>query len=701
MTLVSGICTAEVHIPAPGSDVHRLAHRPGLDGLRGLAVAAVVAYHLGVPGAQGGFLGVDVFLVVSGYLITALLLTEHADRGRVDLGRFWARRARRLLPALVVVLVAVALWGHLAAPAATLDRLRGDGLAALAYVANWRFVLTGQSYVDGFLDPSPLRHLWSLGVEEQWYLVWPLIVVVLAGRIRRRPVLVGVLAAAAGASAVLMAALHHPGTDPSRAYYGTDTRAQALLVGAALAAWRVGRPVAWPRRRTADVGGAVGLALLGAAVVAGRVDADWLYRGGFLAVALATAGVVAVAADGRGPLADGLGARPLAWVGQRSYGIYLWHWPVVVALTEATTGWAGPALGAARVTVTLALATASYLFVEQPVRQGRWPVRPALGAGTVAVAASLALLVTLATPPSARPALAAALRPAPTTTVPVASAAPVPMARPAEPVPVAGPAAPVPVAGPAVAPVVAPTPAPSSTAATGPDPATPAATTAVAAPAPLQVLLLGDSQAVALGSSFTPGDAGPGIDVQGYAEVGCGLVPDAYECDHWRQGWAEAIERVRPDVVVLMVGAWEVLDHRIDGRWARFGQPGWTEAVQAAVTDAVATAAAGGVPLAVLDVACFAQAPGSPYRTEQRNQIARVVAVNRILTGTAAQQPRAHVLDYGGLVCPGGQADAEVAGQPLRYDGVHLSPAGARVTWEWLGPQLRALALAPIPPPPG
>ncbi len=215
--------------------VPALGYRPGLDGLRAFAVVAVILYHGDVSWARGGFLGVDVFFVLSGFLITSLLLTEHGATGRVDLGRFWSRRARRLLPALFGVLLGVALyaatWGH----PTELGRIRGDGIASLLYVSNWRFVLDGSSYFSLFQAPSPLAHTWSLAIEEQWYLLWPL---VLLGLLRVLKVRLNLVALTCGAlaagSAVLMAALFHSGADPSRAYYGTDTRAQALLIGAAL-----------------------------------------------------------------------------------------------------------------------------------------------------------------------------------------------------------------------------------------------------------------------------------------------------------------------------------------------------------------------------------------------------------------------------------------------------------------------------------
>jgi peptidoglycan/LPS O-acetylase OafA/YrhL len=214
----------------------RLPYQPALDGLRAVAVLAVMLYHGQVAWVRGGWLGVDLFFVLSGYLITSLLLAEWATSGGIDLKGFWSRRARRLLPALFTTLAAVAAYGAFLAPPDTLARLRWDGLATLGYVANWRLLASHQSYFEQFADPSPLRHMWSLGIEEQYYLLWPLLLLgaLRLARGRPRPLLWGTLVAAL-ASALAMAALYRPGGDPSRVYYGTDTRAHTLLVGCLLA----------------------------------------------------------------------------------------------------------------------------------------------------------------------------------------------------------------------------------------------------------------------------------------------------------------------------------------------------------------------------------------------------------------------------------------------------------------------------------
>ena len=217
-----------------------IPYQPALDGLRGVAVAAVLLYHGGVTWMDGGFLGVDIFFTLSGFLITTLLLVEWGRTRTIRLGAFWLRRARRLLPALGLVLLGIALYAAFVASQGQLAGIRTDSFSTIGYVANWRFVLSGQGYFEEFATPSPFRHMWSLAIEEQFYLVWPFIVL---GLLHWRPklrFLTRLFVGSAVASALLMAVLFRSDRDPSRVYYGTDTRAQALLVGAALAAALLG-----------------------------------------------------------------------------------------------------------------------------------------------------------------------------------------------------------------------------------------------------------------------------------------------------------------------------------------------------------------------------------------------------------------------------------------------------------------------------
>jgi len=335
----------------------------------------VVAYHANLTWAKGGFLGVDVFFVLSGFLITGLLLADVERTGHLRLRRFWKRRARRLLPAVGVLLVAVALLVPLLAPDQGY-RLGGDLLASAAYVTNWRLIFQHQSYFEAIGRPPLLQHLWSLAVEEQFYLLWPLMLAV-ALRWNRRRELLGVwVLGLAALSTVLMIVAFDPGVDPSRVYYGTDTRAAALFVGAALACGQVWARRNWivgPKARMRlEIAGALSVGFLAWCVVSVSQFDTRLYRGGFLAVAVAAAVIVGVASDRqRTAVTRVLGMRPLVWVGKRSYAIYLWFWPVLMLTrSHADIDLSGNTLLAFQLAIIVTLASLSYRFVEVPCRSG-------------------------------------------------------------------------------------------------------------------------------------------------------------------------------------------------------------------------------------------------------------------------------------------------------------------------------------------
>ena len=355
--------------PAPS----RLPYVPGLDGLRALSVLAVVGYHLEGEHLVGGYLGVEVFFVVSGYLITSLLLVEREARGHVDLGRFWVRRARRLLPAAVTLIVAVCLYGLLFARD-DVPGFRGDALASLLYVQNWWAAISEQSYFAGFGRPSPLRHLWSLAIEEQFYAFWPIVVAVVLHRFGGRRTLVAVSVAVSVASIALMASLADV-TDLDRAYYGTDTRAFGLLAGALLAMARPPSTTASTTARTGwvvDVAAAVGvIGLLWQFEQRSEFDSFTFPWGFVLVDVLTVAAIIGVTSIGSFT-ARALGTLPLVEIGKRSYSIYLWHWPVFVFLRPGEElpfdGWTATVL---RLAISFALAEVSYRWVEQPFRDGR------------------------------------------------------------------------------------------------------------------------------------------------------------------------------------------------------------------------------------------------------------------------------------------------------------------------------------------
>ncbi len=352
-------------------------HVPALDGLRAVAVAAVMAYHLNLAGSRGGYLGVDVFFVLSGFLITSLLVDEQARTTRINLLGFWARRARRLFPALFLLLGALSLYVALGGPGINVGTFRGDALATLFYVANWHLIAVHSSYFAQFSAPSPLEHAWSLGIEEQFYIVWPLLLLAFAkaGGQRRRAVAMASTAVLAVASAIDMAVMACGATNVSRAYYGTDARAFELMVGALLAFILSGARRATPdQARRAGRAGMVAAAAVAVGCVTLGGPPRWMFDGGFLAFdVLVAVVIVSIAWAGHGVVNTVLSTRPLRWVGRISYGLYLWHWPVIVVLSAQSTGLRPWLVDVVRVALTFTLATVSYYVVEQPIRHHGLP----------------------------------------------------------------------------------------------------------------------------------------------------------------------------------------------------------------------------------------------------------------------------------------------------------------------------------------
>jgi peptidoglycan/LPS O-acetylase OafA/YrhL len=361
-------------MPKPvGSDQR---YMPGLDGLRAIAVLAVIAFHEQFSWAPGGLLGVGVFFTLSGYLITDLLLNRWLRTGHLQLAKFWLARGRRLLPALFVMLAIVTAWVTLL-DRARLGSLRGAVAAAATYSSNWYLIVAGQSYFSRFAPPQPLDHLWSLAVEEQFYLIWPWLLLLGVLCLRHRSTaairwLALPTLALAAASAVAMYALYHPAVDATRIYEGTDTRAAGLLIGAALA-------MVWPSivasraSRTwalvLDVPSMAGLIVI--ALMVWRVGeySPFLYRGGIVVLSFATAAAVAASACPGSVTGAALGWRPLRWIGVRSYGIYLWHYPVIVLTTPANAT-ENLARAAGQIAASIGIAALSWKFVEEPVRHG-------------------------------------------------------------------------------------------------------------------------------------------------------------------------------------------------------------------------------------------------------------------------------------------------------------------------------------------
>ncbi|GIF63132.1 membrane protein [Asanoa ishikariensis] len=633
----------------------RLPYQPALDGVRACAVLAVLLFHGGVAALPGGFLGVDAFFVLSGFLITSLLLVERSATGRTDLVAFWGRRARRLLPALLLVLATVAVVSRWLLPPTELPALRLDSLASVAYLANWRMMFRDGDYFAATGALSPLQHTWSLGIEEQFYLLWPLVfilaVAVARGR-RTRLVLLGVCLFGAIASGLASFLLFAP-SDVDRVYYGTDTRAVTLLVGCGLAVLLTGRRASG---RHPVLGS---LAVLGVAVTglfwatAGGGD-PWLYRFGLTLVALATAAVIAHAVvSPRSPTARVLGFLPLVVVGRISYGLYLWHWPLFGWLTSSRTGLSGSALLGVRLAAVFLVATASYLLVERPLRTARWTRRrPRLG-GAVAATAVLAtavLAVVVTVPPPARPSPVIALdtRPGPS-----ASATP-PVQRPGR---------------------------------------TPGALPRIA--------FMGDSVSWSLGT-YLPKQSQ--LEVTARGVPGCGIArlpevryvgsphPNYPGCATWDQRWKRNIAADDPDVAVILLDRWELMDRKLSGRYQHVGEPEFDAYLLREPNLAIDIVGVRGARVVVLTAPYTRRAERPDGGLWPEDEPTRVDAWNRLLRSTAARRG-ATVLDLQAVVCPGGAFAWDVSGVRVRSDGLHFTPEGVQqVIAPWLLPQVARLA---------
>ncbi|MBY0599922.1 acyltransferase family protein [Bacillus bingmayongensis] len=346
----------------------------GLDSLRGLAILGVILYHINFNWMPGGFLGVTVFFVLSGYLITDILSIEWKRNKRIDLKNFWLRRARRLLPGMLVMLVIVLAWITIF-HSSLLGKMRGDSLAALLYFSNWWYIYHKLSYFESFNQLSPLNHFWSLAVEEQFYVVWPFIISLAFYYIKKKSRIILFIILGAVASALAMAILYEPGADPSRIYYGTDTRAFSLLIGAALA-------LIWPSSRLAnkiipkarlilDVVGGISLIIILVMFWKTNQYDPFLYRGGMVILSIATALLVANLAHPASRIAQFLRFRPLRWMGVRSYGIYLWHYPIItLTSSKVNAGEFQLTRAILQFLLIIVVAQISWKFIENPIRQG-------------------------------------------------------------------------------------------------------------------------------------------------------------------------------------------------------------------------------------------------------------------------------------------------------------------------------------------
>lgn len=347
------------------------SHMASLDGLRGLAIVGVLVFHVGW--FPGGFLGVDLFFAISGYLITGVLLREVSMTGRASLRAFWARRMRRLLPALAVLVLVVAAAVCWIADAELVRSTRSDGPWVVVNLLNWHLIAEGAGYWDRLGVARVFEHLWSISVEEQFYVVWPVVIVLVAVWVRRpgaQEMVVVVLAAVGAVASLVAMILLVDATDTTRVYQGSDSRSFSLLLGALVATEPVRRTFARPRPRTRGLVCLVLVLVLAVIwVCADGTRSSWLFSGGlFVHAALSSVLVGMLAQGGRTAVAAVLGRRPLQWLGRVSYSLYLWHWPVIVLLPLVfpwLTGWLQTAVVLA---VALVMAAASYALIENPIR---------------------------------------------------------------------------------------------------------------------------------------------------------------------------------------------------------------------------------------------------------------------------------------------------------------------------------------------
>lgn len=625
-----------------------------LDGFRGLFVTLVLLYHFGVGALVGGWVGINHFFVFSGYLITRILVSERAQTGRIDVLRFYRRRAERLVPALVVLISAVLLYAVLAQSSASRHRTAGDALATLGWVMNWRLIARDEAYFDLVGDPSPLRHAWTLGVEEQFYALVPFLVLVLFALLRGRTRKLLVVIAAALLSAWWTSRLAGDGVSFARLYYGTDTRAQALLVGVATALW-LGRGDDGRRgprlsRRTTHLLGIIGVAISVSAFFVVTPDSAWLFTSGgmlFFAVGAMLMGVAAV--DGRRMALTWLASwRPLVLLGQMTYGLYLYHWPVHLWLGPSLAGMPSGLAAALQLAVTVLAAYASFRWLEVPVLVGgfgalmprlrgrAWQVP--LAAFVVLVAASVAVLrAPVSTESLDVPPLVATDRP---------------FRRPAEPV---------------------------------------------------RFALIGDSVASSLTAGWRDSDY-PGVTMINQSKIGCDLIPAAMThqgarlpddpaCDTWRKGWRAAIAEADVRDVVVLSGLQLLGDHDVNGRVVAPRTEQGGELISASLDQIERESRAGGARRTlVVSQVCRRV---DPSRLDPRfaffagpaSDDAVVTWSNDVARRWTQAGPDRVYLDVWEPLCGKGFAPS-VNAVPLFHDTVHFSPSGAAMVWTWLVPRI-------------
>jgi peptidoglycan/LPS O-acetylase OafA/YrhL len=672
-----------------GGTMRPMGNQPALDGVRAVSVMAVLLYHAGFGWMHGGFYGVEVFFVVSGFLITSLLLEERERNATTSLRGFWQRRARRLFPALATMLVLVGVWVALFGTAVQQSDLKRDYLPSIFYVANWAQILADVPY---FGNVSPLRHVWSLAVEEQWYLLMPLVfVALLAWRTSHRRRAATLAGAAVAIIVLTWWAARAPELTADRAnflYLSTPTRASGLLLGAAAAfVWRP-----WRSAQAAEAKG--GRALDALAVVTalvllwsfftGEVFARSTYRWHLPLVTISSLVLVLVVVHPASALARrAVSWRPLVEIGKRSYGLYLWSWPISV-IVGAYTGSVTKFLWA--MLLTAVVSEACYRFVETPVRKGalgRWWHAARTRDWRIVSIAGAVTVVALVLPLVAFYAAADDTSIAEDTSTEVVFEAPVTTVASSVDA-VAGSAA-----------VTSTAPAVTAPAVTAPQ-----------AALPRRVVVVGDSQAHSLAinlpdgieSTFAISDGsvdGCSVYDSGRAVSARGFERSFVNCTSWADQWSDAAADGRAEIALVVLGAWDVFDVEQDGQTLGFATAANDERFLAGVRRGVDALAAQGTHVALLEIACMrpqdvegAGVPALPERGDDQ----RVAHLNALLRQVAAADPERVTFVEGPDAWCADEAIATDLG--YRWDGVHMYKPGAKLTYETIAP---ALLDVPVP----
>ncbi len=692
-----------------GAGRFELPHYGGLDGLRGIAVIAVILYHGGVVWASGGFLGVEVFFVLSGFLITSLLVEEWLRSGTIRLRAFWARRARRLLPALFVLVVVIAIYYTVAGSDQAVPGFWGDGLSALFYYSNWHQIAAGATYFGASGPISPFQHTWSLAIEEQFYLLWPLLILGIMGWGHRRrgarstlgrlrlmltATVIGLVL-----SAIEIGVLFAGGRGLDRVYYGTDTRATGLLAGAALALWMAIRrraaqaPAVSPHpesngsapstrpsrtRRAEQLSRASGVVLLGllAIMYLANGSSSWLYPYGFLLVDVGTVLLIlSVVLSPRSVAGRALSIPALQALGQISYGLYLWHFPLFLWLTTASTGLSGLHLLMFRLGVTLLVSAASYVLVEQPIRQRRLPTIQVRRLTPLALAAALVALL-VASSVSALPTAAPAAAHLPKPTVQLVGSDPACTVQLTD----------TPNYG--VAPVPASQEAQFEYTSLGKHELywSGSGSKVFNTCPPKRVLLIGDSLAFTLGVPMLDDEQHYGVELANAATLGCAFgtrgaldVNGVWKlpgplCQNAVANWSADEAAFHPAEVVVEMGYRDEFDWNWNGVLEHLGDPSFDAYEQAQIEHLVSVLGQRGTKILFLTVPYTrppAQASGAPAPAASPT---RHYDINWMLQRVAAEHPgQVSVVNVDQTLSPTNQYTPTVDGQLCRFDGIHFT----------------------------